>query len=456
MASNLHAFVAGGAQNLASGRSSVVLSGNANIASGQEAIVLGGSNNTASGLRSVVINGASNVSSASGAIIMGGTSNLIGTAATNSAITSGSGNAIGDGGVSSGGSFIGAGNGNATAAIYVGIVSGLNNVASGSSAFVGAGNQNQATGNSSVLAGGQMNTSSGLSSSVGGGAQSSATGSYSVISGGFSNTASGISSVVGGGRNNDALASESTVAGGLNNEASGSYAAVIGGNNNVASGLGSSVIGGQNNLAAGTYSTAGGFNATTTGLNSFIWGKNVLASATGSVVLTDADPGNRRVFNPVNFNTPNRFFGVFAGGYALYTTQDPVLNPGAGVSLPAGATAWLSLSDRNSKTDFEEVDTVAVLEKVASMPMTTWKYKHDEETRYMGVMSQDLFGAFELGQNDTTINGLVADGVQMAAIQGLNKKLNEKLESKDSEIQGLKEKQAELEAKLDRIEKLLK
>ena len=262
-------------------------------------------------------------------------------------------------------------------------------------------------------------------------------------------------SVVAGGRNNDALATESTVAGGNNNEASGNHSAVIGGINNVASGLGSSVIGGQGNLAAGRYASAGGLNTQTTANHSFVWGKNVSTSAVGSVVLTDSDLNNRRATTPVNFTTNDQFVGVFNGGYALYTDRDPVLNPGAGVSLPPGATAWLSLSDRNSKTAFEEVDTVAVLEKVASMPMTTWKYKHDEETRYMGVMSQDLYGAFELGQNNKTINSLVADGVQMAAIQGLNKKLNEKLEFKDSEIQGLKEKQAVLEAKLDRIEKLL-
>ena len=135
----------------------------------------------------------------------------------------------------------------------------------------------------------------------------------------------------------------------------------------------------------------------------------------------------------------------------MVTTPNPVLNPGVGVSLAANGTAWQALSDRNSTTNFEPVDTVEVLEKVAAMPMTTWKYKHDSSTRYMGVMSQDLYDAFELGEGDKTINTLVADGVQIAAIQGLNLKLEEKVK----EIEGLKKKQAALEAKMARLEKLL-
>ena len=41
----------------------------------------------------------------------------------------------------------------------------------------------------------------------------------------------------------------------------------------------------------------------------------------------------------------------------------------------------------------------------------------------MGVMAEDLYAAFGLGHDEKRIDTLNADGVQMAAIQGLNIKL---------------------------------
>jgi hypothetical protein len=55
-------------------------------------------------------------------------------------------------------------------------------------------------------------------------------------------------------------------------------------------------------------------------------------------------------------------------------------------------------------------------------------------------MAQDFRAAFGLGESDRTITTVDADGVALAAIQGLNLKLEEK----DAEIQALKKSVAEL------------
>jgi hypothetical protein len=55
-------------------------------------------------------------------------------------------------------------------------------------------------------------------------------------------------------------------------------------------------------------------------------------------------------------------------------------------------------------------------------------------------MAQDFHALFPLNDSDTTLNDADLHGVALAAIQGLNQKLNEK----DAEIQELKQSVAEL------------
>ncbi|MGJ8642142.1 MAG: tail fiber domain-containing protein [Luteolibacter sp.] len=438
-----------GQRNVSSGTGSIVVGGIDNSVTGLDSVILSGTSNTASGTGSAVFAGSDNSSSASRGVIINGVSNTIGAQGTNSSIAGGQNNLIAPAGNSTG-SFIGGGSGNQVSATYCSIVAGTSNLASANSAFVGGGSGNSSTGTYAATGAGQNNTASASWAFIGGGFNSVASNGYSTVSGGFMNTAGGNASTVGGGRGNTASAAGSTVSGGQGNTASGNQSTVVGGIDNTASGWLSTILGGKENTASGTHSTAGGQNAIASGINSFVWGKNITTSGTGSVTLADQDTGNRRNLFPVNVSATNRFTGIFKGGYVLYTHNSPGETP-VGVTLAPNGTAWQVLSDRESKTDFKTVDTVAVLEKVAAMPMTSWKYKHDSDTRYMGVMAQDLYDAFELGEGDKTINTLVADGVQIAAIQGLNQKLEQKVQ----EIDGLKKKQAALEAKMERLEKLL-
>jgi hypothetical protein len=105
-------------------------------------------------------------------------------------------------------------------------------------------------------------------------------------------------------------------------------------------------------------------------------------------------------------------------------------------------------SDRNVKHGFATVDSREVLEKVAALSIQTWAYTNDTRgTRHLGPVAQDFQAAFGLGADDKTIATVDADGVALAAIQGLNQKVEEQraaLEQKETEITKLKGEMAEL------------
>ncbi|HYG24859.1 MAG TPA: tail fiber domain-containing protein [Verrucomicrobiae bacterium] len=107
------------------------------------------------------------------------------------------------------------------------------------------------------------------------------------------------------------------------------------------------------------------------------------------------------------------------------------------------------LSDRNAKRDFAPVNSREVLEKVSALPLSTWSYIADDGVRHLGPMAQDFHSAFGVGMDDKTISMLDADGVALAAIQGLNQKLEEKLQQKEMEI-------GELSRRLEALETIIR
>ena len=106
-------------------------------------------------------------------------------------------------------------------------------------------------------------------------------------------------------------------------------------------------------------------------------------------------------------------------------------------------------SDRNAKKNFQPVDTVALLDKLASIPIQRWNYRweKDSDVPHLGPMAQDFKGAFYPGRDDKNISMLEFDGVALAAIQGLSRKL----EARDAEIQALKQSVAELERMVSQL-----
>jgi trimeric autotransporter adhesin len=133
----------------------------------------------------------------------------------------------------------------------------------------------------------------------------------------------------------------------------------------------------------------------------------------------------------------NNIIRIGDGQTATYLSGDVYAN---GVKLT---------SDRNAKENFTPVNAQAVLDKVASLPITQWNYKTDKNAEHIGPMAQDFKAAFKLaGPDDKHISVVDEGGVALAAIQGLK----QNLDKKDSEIQSLKLQNENLEKRLKNLE----
>lgn len=321
-------------------------------------------------------------------------------------------------------------------------------------ATVAGGRSNSAGGIYSAISGGDDNAANGAAASVGGGSGNRASGLSSRVGGGDGNYAMQLWSTIGGGNDNAAKGAASTVAGGNGNTAGsgavgGQGAFVGGGFDNTASGNSSAISGGSENCAGGDYSWAGGRSALIRPGNepddgtctansgdsngdegSFIWG-----AAPGTSFLSSG---------------PNQF-GVRASGVYFGTVSSNIvslpagrfINTSSGAYLTTGGT-WTNASSRSLKTAFEPIDPLAVLSKVAKLPLSTWLYKNSVEGRHLGPMAEDFHTAFDLGGDGKSIATVDADGIALAAIQGLN----QKLEAENAALRAeLAQKSAAFEAK---------
>ena len=113
-------------------------------------------------------------------------------------------------------------------------------------------------------------------------------------------------------------------------------------------------------------------------------------------------------------------------------------------------------SDRNVKKDFAPVDTQDVLRKVAALPLHTWTYTNESAgIRHLGPVAQDFHAAFGVGADDKHIATVDADGVALAAIQGLNRKMEEREAALREDLKRRDAENAELKARLAALEKLI-
>ncbi len=88
-------------------------------------------------------------------------------------------------------------------------------------------------------------------------------------------------------------------------------------------------------------------------------------------------------------------------------------------TCPQGC-APLCVSDRHLKTGLSPVDERQVLERVASLPISTWHYTADpDQVQHLGPMAQDFRAAFGLGDTDRAYHALDAHGVELASIKAL-------------------------------------
>jgi hypothetical protein len=244
-----------------------------------------------------------------------------------------------------------------------------------------------------------------------------ATDNFGTISGGYANQS--------GNANANLSDSElATVGGGYYNVASGSYSTISGGAENLASGRDSTVGGGWKNIASGMRATVpGGFLNTAQGDYSFAAGRSAKANARGTFVWADSGGADFTATITDSFNVRA------SGGITMYTNSAMSI----GVSLNPSDSSWNVVSDRAAKENLTEVNSREILARVAALPMQTWNYKGGA-IRHIGPMAQDFYAAFAVGPDDKHISTVDADGVALAAIQGLAQE-NQELKSQISNLE---------------------
>jgi hypothetical protein len=114
------------------------------------------------------------------------------------------------------------------------------------------------------------------------------------------------------------------------------------------------------------------------------------------------------------------------------------------------ATNVVFSSSRELKTEIAPLDDRDLLERVAALPMSQWRYKHeqDEAVRHVGPMAEDFKAAFDLAGDGKTISVVDANGVALASIKALYRQL----EQREGEIRALQRANEDLAARLAELE----
>jgi hypothetical protein len=302
--------------------------------------------------------------------------------------------------------------------------------------FGGLPGTNGISASSSTVSGGFANTiqQGSSASAIGGGEGNTvqANSPSSVICGGNGNSIAGslFSSIVGG-AGNVIQAQTSFIGGGINNiiQSAAIYSTIGGGQYNTNNAQYATIPGGYKNSVSGNYSFAGGVNAHAVNAGCFVWADSYIA---GNPFTSSAD-------NQVSFR---------CNGGVLFTSGSGATDQT--VSWTPGSASWSFSSDRNLKDNFSPLDLQVISEKVCKLPLCEWSYKGFSQ-RHIGPMAQDFHAIFPLNDNDKMLDDADLHGVELAAIQGLNQKVDEKMKAKDAEIKQLQQNVAQLKEMVNKL-----
>ncbi|MBK6725693.1 MAG: hypothetical protein IPG63_00290 [Xanthomonadales bacterium] len=253
--------------------------------------------------------------------------------------------------------------------------------------------------------------------------------SMATVAGGWRNRATGGQAAIGGGYNNLASGQVSTIAGGNVSRATGEYAAVAGGAYNAAEGPSAFVAGGSFNCAGAAHSLAAGYRAKVrpptdpgTGACASLGSYPGGDGDQGTFVWADSQPAS------LPSTGPNQFLVRASGGIWFGSNSLALIPAGRFLNTSTGgylssAGVWTDSSSRAVKTAFEAIDPGSVLGRVLALPIREWSYRAAPDVRHVGPVAEDFHAAFGLGEGDTHLASLDTAGVALAAIQGLNAKL---------------------------------
>lgn len=230
---------------------------------------------------------------------------------------------------------------------------------------------------------------------------------------------------------------------------------------------------GVNDDMSSNYNTGIGifslYSNTTGYQNSAIGSSALNSNTTGKFNTADGYDALRRNITG-NYNTA---IGASAGPSSGYTNLHNTTCIGYNATVSSDNTIRLGdenieyiyakvgitpTSDSTKKENFLKVDVEEILNKFRQFKLTSWNFKTDSPltNRHYGIMSQEFFSAFgqdELGTigNDTTVSNTDAIGINMIAIQALEKRTTEQV----LRIIELEKQNAELEKRLSKMEILL-
>lgn len=291
-----------------------------------------------------------------------------------------------------------------------------------------------------------------------------------------------------------------SIGGGFFNTASGAVSVIAGGQTNTASGEGAAVPGGFSNSATGAHSFAAGRNAQALHNNSFVWsGQTAAFASTGAgqfiarapggigfnantiPASTDVVLGSRgnsstdvwvksgtgnTGFNFAVFGTDNSnaamYIARYDGGSTYYDYM--LFNAGGHIDMfrnvaihgtaSTPANAWTTWSDARLKREVRPLR--GVLDRLLNLQGVSYEYRDDVDFgnysagRKTGFIAQEVERVFpEWVGND-------AKGYRQLTIQGFEaltvEALRELKLSSDARIESLERDNAELRARLQRLE----
>jgi hypothetical protein len=166
--------------------------------------------------------------------------------------------------------------------------------------------------------------------------------------------------------------------------------------------------------------------------------ENVNDAVTGSAALSLQNKGSSSLSFMDNSSSPvtprwtmyNRTSGNFIISSSETTEKALILKPNGNLILEGDITAKGTLysSSENLKENFINVDTSIILSAISKLKILNWNYKTDSSNvRHMGPMAEDFHKSFALnGSNDIAISSSDVNGITLAAIQELNKRMQDK------------------------------
>jgi len=198
----------------------------------------------------------------------------------------------------------------------------------------------------------------------------------------------------------------------LANEVVSEFAIVLGGLDNRASGPRAVVLGGKGNLASGRSAIAAG--------------KRARAVHDGAVVI--GDHTSTKISSRSNRELRSQ--------------------------MPVYAPSFNTTSARAEKTEIGSADPEIALAGVEALEISTWRFADPDTGRHMGPMADEFHEQFALGGDTDSIATVDADGVALAAIQGLSARLDDtraELDARDDRLDEQRERIADLTAANERL-----